>query len=150
MAFLRVWLYLWFPKGYSPLLSMPTWGPWMSIQRLTLGCYHCNYRGRHLSTPDLTSQYYSLAPGWPLVPSDEPSWPLKGLLMQVFPPPGPRPGFCGSLSCIFFRCGMVDPPMQQFLREDRMFQIASFGCQGPQGEWTRQPCPTSIHCGRGL
>ena len=36
MAFLRVWLYLWFPKGYPSLLSMPTWGPWVSVQRLAL------------------------------------------------------------------------------------------------------------------
>ena len=33
--FLRVQLYLQFPKGYPPLLSRPTWGPWSSVQRLT-------------------------------------------------------------------------------------------------------------------
>ena len=35
-SLLRVWLYLWFPKGYPPLLSRPTRGPQSSVQRLTL------------------------------------------------------------------------------------------------------------------
>ena len=35
-SFPGVWLYFWFPKGYSPLCSMPAQGPWMSTQRLTL------------------------------------------------------------------------------------------------------------------
>ena len=35
LGFLRVWLYLWFPKGYPPLLSRPTRGPQLSVQTMT-------------------------------------------------------------------------------------------------------------------
>ena len=68
------------PKGYSALLLVPTWGPQMSIQRLTLQVATAVTTGvqdiGHPSIPDLASRYCFLALGQPLAPSGELPWPL--------------------------------------------------------------------------
>ena len=51
--------------------------------------YHCDYRGGHvghLSTPDLVSPYYFLAPGQPPAPSGKLPWPPGGPPHVGLPP----------------------------------------------------------------
>ena len=97
--FTGIWLYLWFPKGYSPLLLMPTWGPQTSVQRLTPWA----------ATAVTIGAGYPLPPTQPLNVAFQyvgslqcPSVSLpgfsEGLIMQVFPPPWPRLGFPGASS----------------------------------------------------
>ena len=79
------------------------------------GSYCCDYGGRlagHLSTLSLISQYHFLALWQPLVPSGGLPWHPRGLPHVVPPPSRPRPRFVDSLSCVFFCCDGINPPMQ--------------------------------------
>ena len=69
---------------------------------------------------------------------------LEGLIGQVFPPPGPRLGFCNSPSYILFRCGGVALPMQAGFQRGQDVLDYLFS---PLDQATSS---ASIHCGRGL
>ena len=59
--------------------------------------------------------------------------------MQVFPPPGPRLGFCSSPLCILFWCGIVALPMQVVPQRGQDVLDCLFSPLGPARQWTMQP-----------
>ena len=63
----------------------------------------------------------------------------ESLIMQVFPPPGPRLGFCSSPLCILFGCGSVALPMQAVPWRGQDVLDCLFSLPGLARQFTRQP-----------